>query len=93
MKYNLIPFNTNEFTWVPATNSFVAELSTFGNSARYLYSRLYDDAMDVGFNLVSNRTGVKKLFTLYKDTVDEDGTLQMSEFRSACGIKVIVLND
>lgn len=51
--------STDRFTWLKEDRKFVSELS----SLKGVIGRVYDDAADYGFILVSARTGVEKLFT------------------------------
>lgn len=91
MKYNLISLNTNKLDWMPEHGAFVSEMSDLPSTI--LFQRVYDDAADRGFILESARTGRTKLFTLYSEVINNDGELVKYEFRSECGLKVIVFND
>jgi hypothetical protein len=61
--------STREFSYSAKTKCFVAEASDFG-SKRY-FGRVYDDACDEGFVLVSAKTGDSVVLAL--DSVDQDG--------------------
>lgn len=56
----------------------------------FIGSRCYDDACDLGFYVVSARTGVKMLFTYVHDEDGYDGEFQVY---SSGDIKVVVVND
>jgi hypothetical protein len=83
MNHNVPVHCSSKFTWHKRTGS--AELSDF-ESPR-VASLVYDDAADVGFFVVSQKTGTKKLFTLLERT--EDGW----RFESEDGLVVKIFND
>lgn len=61
--------STRNLNWQPSTRCFVAEASDLGLGAHD--GRVYDDACDVGFILVSHKTGDAILFV--QDGVDMNG--------------------
>lgn len=63
---------SSEFTWNAATRAFVTDASDYGHQAR-LFARLYADACDVGFVLVSARTGEEAPFYLDESATERDG--------------------
>jgi hypothetical protein len=64
--------STRSFTWVPTSQSFVAESSELGSGA---VGRIWDDACDVGFRLQSHRTGKEVLFCLDHEEKTPDGDI------------------
>jgi len=54
MKLNLVEFSSRQFTYHPRDKTLTAEASDLDN--RHL-QKLYDDAMDVGFTVKSEKTG------------------------------------
>ena len=68
--------STDQFTWVAAANELVAEASDLGDYV----GRLFDDAADVGFNLVSARTGAVVTYSLEHDEYDAEGDLLSTVF-------------
>jgi hypothetical protein len=71
MKLEIPIYSSDMFSWengcgVAERSDFTALAGKFGP----LYSRVYDDACDVGFNVESERTG--KLMTFFP-VWDEDG--------------------
>jgi hypothetical protein len=61
--------NAGQFTWTGSHG--VVEASDFGRYVK-LDSRVYDDACDEGFDLLSVRTGVVLLMTLEREERDAD---------------------
>jgi len=98
-KMKFIPeLNTKQFTYNPATKTFVCEASDLcGFEPR----RIYDDACDIGFYLVSEKTGTKVLFCENELTYDNDGDLISFNFSSHCyenpsyamHLNVVIFND
>jgi hypothetical protein len=62
--------STRDFNWQKETRCFVTEASDLGIRTPH-DGRVYDDACDVGFILVSHKTGEAVLFV--QDGVDHDG--------------------
>lgn len=60
-------FSTKQFSYLEATQEFCAEASDLGDNH---LSRLYDDACDVGFVLVSHKTGREVPMCLDRTDVD-----------------------
>ena len=92
------PINTQVFSYLKDTKEFVTEITSIINPTR-LFSRLYDDAADTGFVLVSEKTGKSQPYYLYA-TNQFDGDTQSWEFLPAEPVlpalrnsKVIVFND
>lgn len=71
---NLPSHNTNQFSWDSKTRVFTVEASTLsgGSNNRTIFSPVYDDAIDNGFVLVSQRTGVRKTCVMYKVDTSSD---------------------
>lgn len=66
--------STNQFTWTSETKSFSAFLSDF-KPYQEVFGRVYDDACDEGFVLVSHKTGKEMTFGVYHQEYD-DGDLK-----------------
>lgn len=88
------PVSTERFTW--ADGMFVTEASSLGD---FRLGRVYDDACDVGFTLVSHRTGRKVVVSHVRDIRDGEGDLVASVFETAPyqagapSVAVHILND
>jgi hypothetical protein len=83
----------NMFSW--KNGSGCAEASDFGPEG-LPWGRVYDDACDVGFTVVSNKSGKCVVFALNHTEIN-DGDIQFWEFVSVTpnnkGIKIKVFND
>ena len=75
---NIPEVSSRLFTYCVNTKNFVAEASDLRD---FRVVRLYDDAIDVGFYLVSENTGKKVLFTQEADEY-HDGELIAYHFSS-----------
>lgn len=79
--------NSNRFHY-DGRRRFVAEASDFGplrEAVRFghpFLSQAFDDAADVGFRMVSAKTGKSVLFTLTNTIEDNDGDVSAWEFES-----------
>ena len=60
---------SNRFTWMPSEGHF----TTFASDAQFRLERIYQDACDVGFVMVSERTGKELTFYLDKEERDPSG--------------------
>lgn len=90
---SVMVYSSNKFQWHKDTVVFSAEASELGNR---FFSRLYDDAIDEGFMMISERTGKRKLFSLTEIHKDVEGDIQYWEFTEVdppFKLKVIVYND
>ena len=60
-------------------------------------SRVYDDACDMGFTIISEKTGKGVVFAQTEDTVDREGDLLSINFVSVTPglthLKVVIFND
>jgi hypothetical protein len=95
--------STRNFTYYSPDRLFVAEASDLGRDFRR--GRVYDDACDVGFTLVSHATGAEIVFASNGETRDADGDVLYEEFvpvahRAPTGarlpvpsVRVHILND
>ena len=85
--------STESFTF--SDRRFVAEASDLGPDFRL--GRVFDDACDEGFTLVSHRTGKDVVFAHHEDKVDLDGDLAVSIFKGVTpgftDLEVHILND
>jgi hypothetical protein len=90
MKLNNTPCHSSKmFTWTGKTG--VADLSDFNGLS--LWRHIYDDAADIGFEVVSSKTGVKLLFSFESDELDAEGDLVALHFINQHGYKITILND
>ena len=55
--------NSNKFTYNQTTDTFTAEMSELGSQ---VFHQVYQDSCDLGFELVSDKTGVTALFHVYQ---------------------------
>ncbi len=61
-------------------NHWVAEISDLGPN--FQFERVYDDACDVGFTLISSKTGKGVVFALEAEERNRDGDILMWHFVS-----------
>lgn len=72
MKFRLkTPVSLSLFTHNSTDKVFISEASDIGDDQ--LFQRVYNDACDVGFNVVNVASGQSILVTLLKETQDDDG--------------------
>lgn len=91
--------STERFSYHRDLKTFTAEASDLNHTGCNFLGRLYDDAADVGFCLVSHKTGAVEPF--YLDNVDRDreGDVRAWEFLPVNkalregGIKLTIFND
>lgn len=89
------PISTSRFTFRDGV--FLAEISSLGD---FRLGRVFDDACDAGFTLISERTGEAKVFSGPETTRDAEGDILFDEFtevldaRGTPGtLKVRIFND
>lgn len=83
--------NTQVLTWDSGTRRFIAEASELP-----LPTRVWDDALDLGFRLVSHRTGDSVVFAMDRVVRDREGEVQAWVFKPITGdhqMELHVLND
>lgn len=78
MQLNTPKISTRPFLYDPTTNTFSAEASDLRG---FRLGRIYDDACDIGFTLVSQRTGREIVFALAHEERDREGDLLFEDFR------------
>jgi hypothetical protein len=91
--------STKFFTWSPKSKTFVTEVSDLPKSFNP-FGRIYDDACDAGFTLVSHVTGKEITFVHWKNDVC-DGEVAGWKFKpvlgkrdmALAGITVLIIND
>jgi len=89
-KMKFIPeVSTKDFTYNSETRTFVTEVSNL----RFSPGRIYDDACDIGFYMVSEKTGNKILFIETSPEFDADNELICYNFSGFMDLKVKVFND
>jgi len=84
------------FDYNGRTKVFAAEVSDL--PFHPIGSKIYDDACDVGFRMVSERTGEKLLFSLYHVDQNQEYEVQGWWFKAVSKtnlseLKVLVIND
>ena len=99
---NIHEVSTEIFTYIPETRSFSIEASTVAANNFFEPVRIYDDSCDIGFYLVSKKTGKKILFVEVGEHINNDGELTHWEYSSYClnenpadllDLKVLIWND
>lgn len=87
------PIISSKFSF--KNNTFVAEASDFGRNLDL--GRVYDDACDEGFSIVSAKTGKIAVFALYNHEEDNEGDLVSWIFRCVTPglthLKAVIFND
>jgi hypothetical protein len=79
----MIKHSTRSMTFTARTKMFVAERSQLTEGGRRpLDGRIYDDACDAGFVLVSNRTQMEVRFAHKEDVRDRDGDVTVSIYEA-----------
>lgn len=66
--------STKKFTYCKQTNTFATELSDLGGWRSFPLTQIYPDAGDVGFTLVSHKTGQEVKMVLAEDIIGQDNT-------------------
>lgn len=66
---------TKHFDWIPELSEFVAEESDLRGRGYNALGRLYDDACDQGFVLVSHKSGAKIPVYLAETETDNEGDI------------------
>jgi hypothetical protein len=87
--FNIPVYSSDEFTW--KNNRGVTYASDLlGRIKGWSGSKVWNDAADIGFYVVSTKTGAKMLFTY---VFDEDGYDGEMEVYSSGDFVITVLND
>jgi hypothetical protein len=85
------------FSYHGDTQTFTAEVSTLCIGRGTDYGRVYDDACDYGFTIVSRRTGKEVVFAHDHDDRDREGDLAGEWFVAVTPgythLKALVIND
>ena len=71
MKLNLVPISSERFNYFGDLKSFVAEHSDLNGYD--IRQSLYDDACDVGFEIISEKTGESRIFLFTNQNNDNEG--------------------
>lgn len=86
------PICSTNFTF--SKNTFIAEASRLGKS--FVTGRVYDDACDEGFTIISERTGNPTVFALHNVEMNE-GDIMAWEFKCVTpglkNLKAVIFND
>jgi hypothetical protein len=87
------PISSTYFTYAPETKTFATEASDLPRG--FDINRVYDDAIDEGFTIVSKRTGKEVVFRKERLVKDTEGDIQAWEFSSVTilGFKAMIFND
>ncbi len=91
---------SSRFSYEPRTKTFVAEVSDF-NEGPNLFSRVFDDACDEGFQIESVKTGTCVAFTFREVQTDDEGEVQAWVFDAynprgnpkLANVTAVILND
>jgi hypothetical protein len=70
------PIHSSQFTF--SKNTFISELSDLGPAVRF--ERVYDDACDIGFTIISEKTGMPAVFAFNGNRTDGEGDLIALDF-------------
>jgi hypothetical protein len=81
------------FAYSAGTKTFATEASDLPQG--FDLNRVYDDAIDEGFTIVSKRTGTEVVFRKDRLVKDAEGDIQAWEFSSVTilGFKAMIFND
>lgn len=92
--------HTNQFSYQPHTRTFISDVSDLGPQ---VFERIYDDACDVGVQLVSAKTGKVIPFLMNDEVRDFDNDILRWNFvveptyarrnPSIADLKVVIFND
>jgi hypothetical protein len=83
------PVSTRQFTYGAESHSFVAEMSDLNG-----FGQVYDDAADVGFTMVSSRTGREVVFVVADEQRDGEGDILFWTLKSTDGkFTATIFND
>lgn len=83
-------YDGNKFSYDSSTKTFTSEISTL-NPCGQLHKRIWHDSCDVGFFILSPKTGKKMLFIWYNHIQDRDGEFQGHKYQSKCGLYHIMV--
>lgn len=88
------PVSTAFFHFNRSTSTFSAEESTLRANGFRGFGRVFDDACDIGFTMVSIRTGREVVFAQAGEDRDREGDLRFWTFKSLDGVyTATVFND
>ena len=87
-----VPISSTKFLF--RKNTFIGEASELKDLK---LGRVYDDACDMGFTIISEKTGKGVVFAQTEDTLDAEGDLLSINFVSVTPglthLKVVIFND
>ena len=95
---NLVAFSSDKYTYVHVDKTFYADVSEL-NGGKLEIGQVYDDACDVGFFMVSSKTGFRVAFALSNTMADREGEVNAWQFMSVAespelrDLKVMIFND
>jgi hypothetical protein len=77
-------------------NSFVAEMSDLQDNLKR-FDRVYTDSADIGFSIVSEKSGASCVFAMTEMIRDDEGELQFWNFVCVTpgfkNLKAVIFND
>lgn len=88
-------YKSEQFTWMKDKKVLVTCASDLMGRGDF-WGRIYDDAADLGFAIVSKRTGNSETFYLAGELRDQEGDVYAWEFmpiNQNLNMKVTVFND
>ena len=93
MILNPAPISSNKFQYCSKSNSFIAEASELRG---FKLGRVYDDACDEGFSIVSEKTGKSAVFALVAEIIHNE---ELGGWNFVCvtpglkHLKAVIFND
>lgn len=100
---HMIHFESQDFNYDGKKKEFFAEISELSRGRKEVFCRVFDDAIDEGFAIISERTGAVKVFVVNKIEENEGDVIAWTlvpadELKQiACGQKpscyVTLVND
>jgi len=87
------PISSSKFTY--SEGKFISEASDLGR--QFMLGRVYDDACDEGFTIISEKTGNSAVFALHKENINADNETTDWEFVCVTPglkfLKAVIFND
>lgn len=69
MQLSLTAIPSSYFVYYSQDREFSQEISSLPGKGADIFQRIFDDACDVGFAIVSAKTGAERIFSLSKEIV------------------------
>lgn len=89
--------SSKSFDYNVAKNTFIAEISDLGKNFRF--ERVYQDSIDLGLTMLSQKTNTKMDFYISDEVRDESGDIQywmlkpVSKKMEHQDMKIVIFND